>query len=199
MESPETPPLLEPEVPSRHQALLDAAAEVLGPECFPPPPTEGLSVLWTSVSDGHIPAHVGLEPGASLDETFSATNKFASLTGSQKSVFAPWGQLLTPWSEQVPPTLEPFVGQGSLLVSGFWRKTEPLVCAAIEAQEHTIQLLEALGTIPAAGSDPKVSALFTGLSCTAFPTREALYKQLGNLRLLCRESMLRSAGNRDTP
>ena len=87
-----------------------------------------------------------------------------------------------------------------MLISGFWRKTEPLVYAAIEAQEHTIQLLEALGTIfPAESSDPRVIALFTGLSCTAFPTWEALYKQLENLRLLRRESMLRAAGNKDAP
>ena len=66
------------------------------------------------------------------------------------------------------------------------------MCAALEAQEHIIQLLEALGSILPAGSmDPRVSALLTGLSCMAFPTREALYKQLGNLCLLCRESMLR--------
>ena len=87
-----------------------------------------------------------------------------------------------------------------MLISGFWRKTKPLVCATIEAQEHTIQLLEALGTIlPAGSTDPRVRALLTGLSCTAFPTWEALYKQLGNLRLFRRESMLRAAGNRDSP
>ena len=33
----------------------------------------------------------------------------------------------------------------------------------------------------------------------AFPTREALYKQLGNLRLLRRESILCAVGNRDAP
>ena len=77
------------------------------------------------------------------------------------------------------------MGQVALLISTFWRKTEPLVCAAIEAQEHTIQLLEALGSIiPVGSTDPKVSALPTGISCTAFPMREALYKQLGNLHLL---------------
>ena len=87
-----------------------------------------------------------------------------------------------------------------MLISGFWKKTEPLVCAAIEAQEHTIQLLEALGTIlPARSTDPRVSALLTGLSCMAFPTRDAHYKHLGNLCLLRRESMLPAAGNKDTP
>ena len=70
-----------------------------------------------------------------------------------------------------------------LLVSTFWRKTEHLVCAAIEAQKHTMQPLEVLGTIlPAGSTDPRVSALLTSLSCTAFPMRKALYKQLGNLR-----------------
>ena len=44
-----------------------------------------------------------------------------------------------------------------------------------------------------------MSALLTGLSCTAFPTSEALYKQLGNLRMLHREAMLRSASNKDSP
>ena len=74
------------------------------------------------------------------------------------------------------------------------------MCAALEAQEHTIHLLEVLGSIlPARSTDPRVSTLLTGLSCRAFPTREALYKQLVNLRLLRRESMLLSAGNRDTP
>ena len=126
----------------------------------------------------------------SLDEAYSATNRFAGLTAAEKSGFSSRGQLLTPWSEGVPPSLEPFVGQGSPLITSFWRKTEPLVCAAIETQEHTLhclQLLEALGTIlPAGSTDPRGSALLTGLSCTAFPTREALYKHLGNLRLLRR-------------
>ena len=213
MESPETPPRVEPDVPSHRQALLDAAvtaAEVLGPECFPPPPSEapmpkgfqayGLPTQ-TSVSRPTLAWNPGQALSlAALDGTFAATNKFASATGSERSAFASRGQLLTPWSEQVPAALEPFVGPGSLLISAYWRKTEPLVCAAIEAQEHTIQLLEALGTIlPAGSTDPKVSALLTGLSCTAFPTREALYKQLGNLRLLHRESMLRSASNKDIP
>ena len=44
-----------------------------------------------------------------------------------------------------------------------------------------------------------MSTLLTQLSCTAFPTWEALYKQFGNLCLLCRESMFCAAGNRDTP
>ena len=69
-----------------------------------------------------------------------------------------------------------------------------------EAQEHTIQMLEGLGSIlPAGSTDPRVSSILTGLSCMAFPAWEALYKQLGNLRLLCRESMLRAVGNRDAP
>ena len=120
---------------------------------------------------------------AALDGTYATSNKFATSTTSEKSGFASRGPLLAPWSEQVPLSLKPFVGPGSLLISAYWRKTEPLVCTAIDAQEHTIQLLEALGTIlPSGSTDSKVSALLTGLSCTAFPTREALYKQLGNLR-----------------
>ena len=47
--------------------------------------------------------------------------------------------------------------------------------------------------------NPRVRAILTGLSCTDFPTWEALYKQLGNMRLLRRESILRSTGNIDTP
>ena len=70
---------------------------------------------------------------------------------AEKSGFVLWGQLLTPWSEKVPPALEPFVGQCSL-ISSFWKRTKPFVCAALEAQEHTIQLLEALGAIFPAGS-----------------------------------------------
>ena len=84
---------------------------------------------------------------STMDETSSSINKFASLTAAENSGITSQGQLLTLWSEQVPPALEPFVGQGSPLISGFWRKTQPLGCAALEAQEHTIQLLEALGTI----------------------------------------------------
>ena len=52
---------------------------------------------------------------------------------------------------------------------------------------------------PAGSTDPRLSSILTGLSCTAFPMQEALYKQLVNLHLLCRESMLRAAGNRDAP
>ena len=73
------------------------------------------------------------------------------------------------------PAIEPFVGQGSLLISAHWRKTEPLVCAAIEAQEHTLQLLEALGSIlPAGSTDPIASALLTDLFCMASSLREVL-------------------------
>ena len=55
-----------------------------------------------------------------------------------------------------------FASLCSLLIFSYWRKTEPLVCTAIEAQEHTIQLLEALGSVlPAGSTDPRVSALLT--------------------------------------
>ena len=61
-------------------------------------------------------------------------------------------------------------------------------------------MFEALGSIlPAGSTDSKVSALLIGLSCMAHPMREALYKQLRNLHLLHRESMLHAAGNVDTP
>ena len=70
-----------------------------------------------------------------LDATYYASNKFMMCTVSERSGFAPRGPLLFPWSEQVPPpALEPFVGQGSLLISSYWRKTRPLVCVALETQ-----------------------------------------------------------------
>ena len=72
VESPETPPPLEQEVPSCRQALLDVANTVvktLSPECFPLSPSRGnhaneVSVLWTFVADVCGTAHVGLEFGA---------------------------------------------------------------------------------------------------------------------------------------
>ena len=61
------------------------------------------------------------------------------------------------------------------------------MCSAIEAHEHSIQLLEALSKIfPPGVGDLTVSQLLSGLACTAYPTRDALYKQLGNLRILHR-------------
>ena len=54
-------------------------------------------------------------------------------------------------------------------------------------------MLEALTKIfPLGEGDLRVTQLFSGLVCTAYPTRDTLYKQLGNLRILCRESALRA-------
>ena len=67
--------------------------------------------LQTSAARPTLAWNLGQALGlASLDETFSSSNKFTSCTGSEKSGFASWGQLLTPWSELVPPALEPFCG-----------------------------------------------------------------------------------------
>ena len=108
-----------------------------------------------------------------LDETFPCLTKFASCTGAHKLGFASPGELLTQWSEQVPPAITPVLGQGSFLISGFWRKTEPLVCAAIEVQEHTIQLLEALGTILPAGECVPHWPLLYGLPHAGGPLQAA--------------------------
>ena len=70
-------------------------------------------------------------------------------------------------------------------------KTETLVCSTIEAHEHTIQLLESSGSnLPNRAGDLRVTVLLYALVSTAFPIRDTLYKQLGNLHILCRESAL---------
>ena len=67
------------------------------------------------------------------------------------------------------------------------------MCSAIEAHKHSIQLLEALSKIfPPGEGDLRVTQLLSGLACTAYPMRDVLYKQLGNLRILRRESANKS-------
>ena len=62
-----------------------------------------------------------------------------------------------------------------------------LACTAIETREHYIQLLEALMKIfPPGEGDRRVTQLLSGLACT-------VYKQLGNLRILRRETALFAA------
>ena len=74
------------------------------------------------------------------------------------------------------------------------------MCSAIEANEHSVQLLEALSKIfPPGEGDLRVTQLLSGLACTAYPTRDALYKQLDTLCILQRESALRSANKTDEP
>ena len=74
------------------------------------------------------------------------------------------------------------------------------MCSAIEAHEHSIQLFEVLTKISSPGEgDLRVTQLFSGLACTAYPIRDALYKQLGNLRILRRVSALRGANKTDEP
>ena len=102
--------------------------------------------------------------------------------------FASSGALLTSWSPQVPAPLSRYHGVTSPLITSYASKTRILVCSAIEAHKHFIQLLEALTKISSPGAgDLRVTPLFSGLACTASPTREVLYKQLGYLRFLCSE------------
>ena len=99
-----------------------------------------------------------------------------------------------------PAPLSRYHGVFSLLITSYSSKTESLVCSAIEALEHSIQLLEALTKIfPPEEGDFRVTRLLSGLACTAYPTRDALYKQLGNLRILRRESALRAEYKTDEP
>ena len=52
---------------------------------------------------------------------------------------------------------------------------------------------------PSGEGDLRVTQLLSGLACTVYPTRDALYKQLGNLHILCRESALCAANKTDEP
>ena len=108
--------------------------------------------------------------------------------------------MLTPWSLQVPAPLSQFHGAISPVIANYVSKTEGLVCSTIEEHKHSLQLLEALTKIcPPGEEDLRVTQLLSGLACTAYPTQDALYKQLGNLHILRRESALRAAGKADEP
>ena len=92
------------------------------------------------------------------------------------------------------PALASNLGSGSPLVSQYCENEETLLCCAIEAQGHTLQLLEALQVVlPFEQSDDKIRLLLMGLSETAYPTSEATTCSLANVRMLRRESMLRAA------
>ena len=66
--------------------------------------------------------------------------------------------------------------------------------------EHTLQLLEALTKIfPLGEGDVRVTLLLSGLACTAYPMQDASYKQPGNLRIMRRESAVRTACRTDGP
>ena len=122
-----------------------------------------------------------------MDENFNFFLKFHHATTAEWG-FASTGALLTPRSLQVPAPLSQYHGVTSPLVANLVSKTEGLVCSAIGAHEHSIQLLEALTKIfPLGEGDLRVTQLLSGLSCTAFPMRDALYKQLGNLHILRRQ------------
>ena len=74
------------------------------------------------------------------------------------------------------------------------------MCCAIEAHEHTLRLLETLTKIFRLGEgDLRVTQLLSGLTCTAYPTQDALYKQLGNLCIFHRESALHAGRRTDGP
>ena len=119
---------------------------------------------------------------------------------AERSGFASTGAFLTPWSSQVPAPLSRYHRVSSPLVASYASKTEHLVCSSIEAHEHSIQLLETLSKIfPPGEGDLRVTQLLSGLSSTVYPTRDALYKQLGNLCILHRESALRAANKTDEP
>ena len=122
-------------------------------------------------------------------DNFRSSRKFHHTTSTECSGFASSGALLTLWSPQVPAPLTQYHGAASQVVASYVSKTEGLVCSAIEAHEHTLQLLEALTKIfPPGEENFRVTQLLSGLVCTAYPTRDALYKQLGNLHILRRVS-----------
>ena len=75
------------------------------------------------------------------------------------------------------------------------------LCSAIEAHEHSLQLLETLTKIfPPEDGYLRVTQLLSGLTCTAYPMQDnQLYKQLGNLRILHSESALHALGKADEP
>ena len=66
----------------------------------------------------------------------------------------------------------------------------------------TLTLLTAVSgadeDFPTGEGDLRVTQLLSGLACTVHPTRNVLYKQLGNLRILRRESAL-CASKADEP
>ena len=64
-----------------------------------------------------------------MDENFNSTLKFHHVTTA---------------STMVPAPLSQYHGVTSPLIVNYISKTEGLVCLAIEAHEHSIQLLEAL-------------------------------------------------------
>ena len=131
---------------------------------------------------------------ALLDENSNSSLKFHHTSFTDRSGFTSREALLTPLSQQVPPSLSPYMGPVSSLVANYAAKTETLLCSGIEAHKHMLQLLESLSSIliPGAG-DLRVTALLSGLACTTLPTQDALYMQLGNLRILQSESALRAS------
>ena len=70
-----------------------------------------------------------------------------SKTSAKKWRLVSKAALLAPWSERVPLWVSLYVGQVSTLVSQYTKRVEPLACTTTEAHEHTIQLLEAVGTL----------------------------------------------------
>ena len=79
-----------------------------------------------------------------MHESFKSNIKFYHLTSAERSGFASTGALLTPWSPQVATPLAQYYGVVSPVIANYVSQTESLACTAIEAHEHSIQLLEVL-------------------------------------------------------
>ena len=102
---------------------------------LPVPRSSGPSLPWNP-SDGEVLA--------SLDENFRFSLKFHHATSTEHSGFASSVAMLDSLVTADPGTPRS-VPWGCLSgFTSFVRKTESLVCAAMEAHEDTLQLLEAL-------------------------------------------------------
>ena len=100
-----------------------------------------------------------------MDANFNSSLKFHHVTSADRSGFASSGALLTPWSPQFPAPLSQSHRVTSPLIASYASKTEGFVCSAIEAHEHSIQLLEALTKIFSPGEgDLGVTQLLSGLT-----------------------------------
>ena len=82
-----------------------------------------------------------------MDAHYNTSLKFHHVSSAERSGFASTGALLTPWSLQVPAPLSRYHEVTYKLITSYASETESLVCSAIEAHEHSMQLLEALTKI----------------------------------------------------
>ena len=128
----------------------------------------------------------GLAPSlAKLVASYSATNKFATCTCTERLYSLGTAALSVVGAG--PALFRALRGAGLSSYLQFLEKRSPW-CAQTLRPRSTPYSCWTEGILPAGSMVPRVSALLTGL-----------YKQLGNLHLLRRESMLRSACNRETP